>query len=341
MKRVVQRTIDQQFFPVSPEQFAVGSTIPFDCYIKRFNGYAIVIQAGTVLSAELLAKVSRQGNCYVQHAERPAFKNYRHEHPEPQDAKAADPAPQTENALPDAEQLADALQTQEGSEAKIALLYATGRALLKRCFESGNEMLPMAELTGFGETLSHFIREEAYALEQFLKQMPSTYSDATHSLNVAILSGVLGRVVGMSQRQLEEIVLAGLLHDIGKLRIPREILYKEDTLDPDEFEKMQEHPLFGAAILKKNRIGNPQIAAAVRFHHEKRDGSGYPEGLVENQIPAAAQIIAVCDVFDALSTERTFRSAYSSFEALKLMKKEMHDQLAMRYIDGLIKLLKR
>lgn len=336
MQRVLQRSIDNQFFPIAPATLVAGSTIPFDCYIKRYKGYVIVIKAGTTLTEELVEKVKRHQNFYVEQKEREPFNGYRREHaPEAQEVVTLDDGEHYSVA-----ELAEGLEKAPETDAKIALLYGAGTALLERCFKAADELLPMEELQQFSGHLAVFIAEEEYRLEQFLRLMPAVYTEVSHSLNVGVLSGILGRVVHLSRRQLEDIVLAGLLHDIGKIRIPREILFKDAGLEPDEFETMEKHPLFSVEILRKNRLGSAQILAGVRYHHEKRDGSGYPEGLTGNKIPLFAQIIGICDVFDALTTDRTYRAAYSSYEALKLMKQEMHDQLTVKYIDRLILLLK-
>jgi HD-GYP domain-containing protein (c-di-GMP phosphodiesterase class II) len=336
MQRVVQRSIDNQFFPVSPSTLAVGSTIPFDCYIKRYKGYVIVIKAGTTLTEELVEKMKRHQNFFVEHTEREPFNAYRREHVPGDDALV-----EVEDAGDlSVTELSEGLEKASDTKEKIEQLYRTGVSLLRRCFQATDETLPMEELKTFSAFLAAFIAEEEYRLEQFLQQMPASYTEVTHSVNVGVLSGIIGRVLHMSRRQLEDIVLAGLLHDIGKMRIPREILLKESGLEPDEFEKMEKHPVFSVEIARKNRIGSAQILSGIRHHHEKRDGNGYPDGLSGNRIPMMAQIIGVCDVFDALTTERTYRAAYSSFEALKLMKREMHDQLTVKYIDRLIMLLK-
>jgi HD-GYP domain-containing protein (c-di-GMP phosphodiesterase class II) len=336
MQRVVQRSIDNQFFPVSPSTLVAGATIPFDCYIKRYKGYVIVIKAGTILTEELLEKMKRHQNFYVEQVQREPFNGYRREHA-PEDDGLVEVE---EGGDCSVAELSGELEQAKEAEERIGVLYRAGMTLLRRCFAAGDEILPVEELQQYAGYLAAYIAEEEYRLEQFLRQMPATYTEVSHSLNVGILSGILGRVLHMSRRQLEDIVLAGLLHDIGKMRIPNEILLKDAGLEPDEFERMEKHPVYSAEIVRKNRIVGAQILSGIRHHHEKLDGNGYPDGLSGNRIPLTAQLIGICDVFDALTTDRTYRAAYSSYEALKLMKREMHDQLTTKYIDRLIMLLK-
>jgi len=336
MKRVVQRHIDhQQYVPVSPGSIRVGSRIDFDCYIKRYNGYVIIIEAGTVIDEDLSAKVLKQHKIYVEVGQMERYKAYREQFTDEAEAEAA-----AEASAADAgtiESLPVALRKCKSVQERIELLYRSGADLLKRCFDCpSDENLPLGDVRTYARIMGEFVASQRYSFKQLLAAMSGHYSEAHHSLNVALLAAVLAKTQKFTGRQLEEIALAGLLHDIGKRRVDPEILEKPTELDSDEFEKVREHALFSAQIVKTHNINNPQILSAIRYHHERLDGSGYPNGLMGNQIPVMAQVLAVCDVFDALTTDRTFRVRYSSFEALKLMKKEMGRQINTAYVDHLI-----
>jgi HD-GYP domain-containing protein (c-di-GMP phosphodiesterase class II) len=149
----------------------------------------------------------------------------------------------------------------------------------------------------------------------------------------------LAKELNMTQHQLYAISLAALLHDIGNCAIQQDVLKKSTTLTLDEFELVQTHVKYSVMIAKSFGINDSKILTAIKSHHEKLDGSGYPERLEGNQIPVMAQIIAVCDIFDALTTDRSYRKKYSSFDALMLMKTTMHKQLNSRFIKHLIRIL--
>ena len=128
-----------------------------------------------------------------------------------------------------------------------------------------------------------------------------------HCLNVAILSMSTGISLRMSERQLHDLGMAGLLHDIGKMTIPVSILNKPGKLTDEEYEIMKSHPI-NAAELLKNYVSN-DIVRAIEGHHEKLDGSGYPYGKKGDNIHYYSKILAICDVYDALTSDRPYRKA--------------------------------
>jgi putative two-component system response regulator len=119
----------------------------------------------------------------------------------------------------------------------------------------------------------------------------------------------------------ERLALAAPLHDVGKLLIPGHILLKPGKLDPEEWEIMKMHTVSGGKLLQGSSFEEVEQAAQVALcHHEKWDGSGYPNGLVEDSIPLTARIVAVADVFDALTTRRTYKKPYPLDTALEMIK---------------------
>jgi len=132
-----------------------------------------------------------------------------------------------------------------------------------------------------------------------------------HSLRVSILATMIGKWLGYSQEELVEIGEAGLLYDIGKLNVPDFILKKPTQVNLDEFELIKKHAQFGYSILLKTKGVSSNIKYAALHHHERMDGSGYPLRLRENQIHDYAKIIMVCDVFDALITDRPYKKGIS------------------------------
>lgn len=138
---------------------------------------------------------------------------------------------------------------------------------------------------------------------------------------------------------------AASYHDIGKIKIDQKIVHKDTALTDDEFEVMKLHPIHSYEIIKP--ILGEDIAYIAKCHHEKLDGSGYPQGLKGNDIPIESQIISVADIFDALTTKRTYREAYSVDKAINLMandvnnhklNKDAYEALKKAIKDGLIKL---
>jgi len=129
-----------------------------------------------------------------------------------------------------------------------------------------------------------------------------------HSERVAYISRALARASGMPDEMCERIYLAGLLHDVGKIGVPDSILCKMGRLTAEEFEAMRRHPEIGAKILSRVRQIQ-DLLPGVLYHHERIDGRGYPEGLAGENIPLMGRLICIADCFDAMTTNRTYRSA--------------------------------
>lgn len=126
-----------------------------------------------------------------------------------------------------------------------------------------------------------------------------------HSARVAIYAKNLASRMGKSEKEQREIVRMGLLHDIGKIGIPDAIINKQDKLTDEEYELIKQHPKIGYEILKTiNEM--PGLAVGARWHHERYDGSGYPDGLKEYEIPEEARIICVADAYDAMTSKRAY-----------------------------------
>lgn len=127
-----------------------------------------------------------------------------------------------------------------------------------------------------------------------------------HVRRVVAYSVLLGCEMGLNREELRDLHLAATLHDVGKVAIPDRILGKTSPLDPDEAEIMRGHPVEGAAIV--SHLDKPWVLHGVRSHHERVDGKGYPDGLTDPEIPQAARIIAVADTYDAMTTNRPYRT---------------------------------
>jgi response regulator RpfG family c-di-GMP phosphodiesterase len=142
---------------------------------------------------------------------------------------------------------------------------------------------------------------------------------AGHACRVRDYSLALGMAIGLNRKQLAQLRLAAQLHDIGKVAVPDAILNKPGRLTPEEFAIVQKHPETGERILAPI-INNPDILAAIRGHHERIDGTGYPDGLRGDEIPLMARLIAIPDCFDAVTTSRAYRGALAAETALEMLR---------------------
>ncbi|WP_418791675.1 HD-GYP domain-containing protein [Phosphitispora sp. TUW77] len=142
-----------------------------------------------------------------------------------------------------------------------------------------------------------------------------------HSLNVCMLSLILGVFLKLRRGQLKNLGIAALLHDVGRVRVPKHILYNPSLLTEKEFEEIKKHTVYSCEIISECDHLPEEVTLAIMQHHERLDGSGYPEGLKGDEIGLFARILAVADVFDALLADRPFRRAFFPHQAVDIIIK--------------------
>lgn len=181
--------------------------------------------------------------------------------------------------------------------------------------------------------------DELYDNSRFLLKISNkdnyTYE---HSIKVTNYAIMLGLYLGLSDSELEALKEGALLHDIGKIKVPKKILFKKGRLTEGEFAKIRKHPETGASMLKRLGVSNETISM-VLHHHERFDGTGYPYGLEGVKIPRGARIIAVVDAFEAMTSNRPYREAYSVERALKEIKLNVKSQFDPDIANSFIELV--
>ena len=166
------------------------------------------------------------------------------------------------------------------------------------------------------------------------------YYTHTHSINVTIYALSLGSFLGIKGHALAELGEAALLHDLGKSKVDIEIINKNGKLTDKEFEEMKKHPLLGYTLGLKLGIKSRDVLEGIRHHHEKMDGSGYPLRMRGEKIPYFARIIGICDIFDALTSRRSYKEPMTSFDALLLMKTTMKEHIDPKLLNSMIKMFR-
>lgn len=157
-----------------------------------------------------------------------------------------------------------------------------------------------------------------------------------HCNSVSLTAYAIGNWLKLSKDELKDLSLAGLLFDVGKYYIPKEILTKKEPLNLEEFELIKTHVDKSLDILKSYNL-NENIINAIKFHHERCDGSGYPYGLKGDRIPFMAKIIALSDIFVALTSQRPHRKKYTPFEAIKILETDYMQKLDIVILSEFIK----
>ena len=161
---------------------------------------------------------------------------------------------------------------------------------------------------------------------------------AQHSLNVAALSIVMVKAAGMSQREMEDVGVCGMLHDVGKTSVSAEILAKPGKLTGEEYLEMQKHARYGRDILLSTKSVMSGAADVAHSHHEREDGTGYPRKLSSESIPIFAKVVAIAEAYDTMTTKQTYRAARSPSEALQelysLRGKQFDEDMVIKFIDA-------
>jgi len=336
MQRIVRRVINYKYRDISPQSIKIGSAVPFDIFIKRYEDYVIIIDAGTHIDEELHQKLMRHEHLYVLLHDHQKFKDYlsndEENVPMEQD--------EYQKLLQQIKEFPNTLYGIPEPKGSLEYIYSIVSKLMENIFEMSNEKIPLKAIEQCASIIADWVKKTPNAMLLLLQVISGVYATNRHSTNVAFFSAVLANALHLNEDELFEVTNAALVHDIGKIRIDQMILLKPERLEEDEFDMVRKHSEFGHEILEKNGIHNKRILEGVLYHHEKLDGSGYPKGLKGKLVPRYAKIIGVCDVFDALTTDRTYRTHYTTFEALLLMKKEMSIHFEEMYIDTFIRLLK-
>ncbi len=181
-------------------------------------------------------------------------------------------------------------------EKRFAICIKTFNAILKGVI--GGDIQSLEDAIGFVNRLTDYFlndRESTLHLMHVMSKEEATYS---HPMNVAILSMIVGKEIGLTEEEMTTLGLGALFHDIGKDRIPKKILKKRGELTRPEQEIMEQHPAFGAGVLANIDLFPKGVVTIVAQHHERMDGSGYPEGLREDEIYRLARIVGIADAYD-------------------------------------------
>ena len=160
-----------------------------------------------------------------------------------------------------------------------------------------------------------------------------------HCMNVCIMAVSFGRSIGMSKPELEIIGLGALLHDLGKMRVPLEILNKPGKLTEEEFDIMKTHPMEGYNMLEKQADLPLEVLDIVKHHHERRNGKGYPSRLKGEEITNMTRMVAIVDVYDAITSDRCYHDAITPYDALKNMYEWVNEDFDKTIIEQFIKCL--
>lgn len=182
--------------------------------------------------------------------------------------------------------------------------------------------------------------DSSYQVFDMLHNMRN-FDDSTfaHSLNVSIICNIMGKWLNMPEEEVKLLTVAGLMHDIGKLLIPNEIITKPGKLTDEEYQVIKQHPSLGYKLLVKQDL-DPRIAQSALCHHEKCDGTGYPLRLNGAKIPPFAKIVCIVDIYEAMTADRVYRKGLCPFEVIRSFERDgfqkYDPQFILTFLKGIV-----
>ena len=297
-----------------------GSQIDFNLFLpnETKSAMSLFLQSDTAVDGNAKVKLREIESVYVSEEDEAKYKAYVEKHLQ-SIARSSD--------IP--------------TEQKARLVYEKASESIDAMFKNPESLENVKNAQPIVDNFIDIILRDNCAVESLMKITAHDYYTHTHSINVSIYTLSLGAYLGIEGKDLETLGMAAILHDLGKSKIDYEIINKNGKLTDEEFTQMKHHPAFGHEIALKLNITDERVLTGIRHHHEKIEGGGYPDNLVGEQISQFARIIGVCDVFDALSTKRSYKDPMSSFESLLLMKQQMKGHLDMSMVDAFIRMLNK
>lgn len=222
--------------------------------------------------------------------------------------------------------------------AKSGLLYQSAMGIARQTITASVSKRMLADVHDLVGVTIRFLARSPSAFASMFSVMQNDFSVYTHSVNVAVYALALARYTGIvHQQQLQELGLGAFLHDVGKARVPVEILGKAGPLSEQEWQTIRQHPQWGEQLLAVADDLPEIVSDVVALHHERLDGSGYPTGAGGADLPWFAKVVAVVDSVDAMTSDRPYRAGWSLDEALDALR----DQSAGRLDTDLLKAVTR
>jgi HD-GYP domain-containing protein (c-di-GMP phosphodiesterase class II) len=313
---------DSEYLPMSIHLLVSGNTNTFDVYVRHGRDgkeYLLYCPKGRPFSEEHRQRLLDWGmkDLFVRTEEQGAYQEYL--------------ARNLERFLEDP-------SVDLGKKGEI--IYETCTYNMKQVFEHPKADFIQKSKGTMQHTIDYIIRANKDAVQQMIQVIRYDRYTFQHSVNVGLLgTSLLKEILGTSDKDLHEIGYALFLHDIGKTGIDSGILNKPGRLTPNEWEIMKTHTEKGYRLLSAEKHLTRQAEIVTLQHHERSDGTGYPQGLQSEQIDPLAKICNIVDTYDALMARRAYKEPMTPFQALKLMKEEMREQFDRGMFERFVWLL--
>ncbi len=304
---------DKDFFHIQIRSLSSKDSIPFDVYIKINDKKVHYLKAGDKFDDNKIIQFQTKASesFFIRAEDKLTYKSF----------------------------IQKKLSSDDfSSHEKAQILRDSSMSLIEELFES-----PTVEdaLKGSQQVIDNFMNfmdDDPDAVSQLVKLSSHDFYTYNHSLDVGIYSLGLGRILGFSGDELQELGEGALIHDIGKRQVHVDIITKDGPLDELEWLQMRKHPQYGLQILNDFDVSNA-IKACCFEHHENMMGTGYPQKLPGSEIHPFARIIAITDTYDALTTQRTYNVPMTPEEALNFMKGKLKGKYDEDFLEAMYSVL--
>lgn len=221
---------------------------------------------------------------------------------------------------------------------KAQIVYGTATNMLQDVFKEPR-FKNIERSKAFAYNMVDYILRDGRAAYNLLKITSHDYYTYTHSVNVATIGSLFAKSIGLSEKDMKTFCTGMLLHDLGKTKICSDILNKKGTLTDKEFSEIRRHPEMGVTVLKESGDCLNEEYSIIMQHHENCDGSGYPLGLKKEDIHHSSRIVRIVDIYDALTTQRSYSAPQRPFNSLKVMRDEMCNAVDPAMLKSFIRFL--
>ena len=304
---------DSLYFGVPLYSLIPDKSIPFKLFRKDNQQRVLVVEKNDKFPKKLSSLIN---NLYVRYEDKQSYYNYI-------ESMISDISKNENISLSD----------------KSKLIYDTSSSIVNDLFEKPESKETMQRTKTLVNSTIDVILSDDKSIKSMMAIGSHDYYTYTHSVDVAVFSIGFANYLKYSFEEISRIGYGAMMHDIGKSKIPSEIINKKGKLSEAEFEIMKKHPVYSYEILQFHGEVDKDILTPARNHHEKARGDGYPDGLTTAQMHPFAKIVAIVDIFSALTTKRSYKNAFSSFEALDLMKEKMLNDIDKNLFKEFIKFM--
>ncbi len=297
---------ERKHIPIDLAVLRLDTLKPFDIYLRLNPGpnqYVLYSRRGTLFTAKVRDSLLSNNvtTIYVTEEERDLYQEYVEDN------------------------LCYIIRDEKvAPEKKSRIVYDSSKYLMAKLFQTPRaDIIHRTRKTV--DNIVDLILSDSLATNQLIRITEHDYYTYTHSVNVGVFSVAFARdlVKGLTEKQFHDLGLGFFLHDIGKSTVPIEVLNKKGPLSEDEWQLMKQHPEAGCKMLEQAGLFSRDTAQIVLQHHERIDGSGYPHRLRGDRINVFSKICSVADIFDAMTTRRSYKLECSAFDALTTIKEDV------------------